>query len=109
MHRVLTNCPDDMVVDHINHNRLDNRKSNLRICNQNENIKNQKIRCNNTSGYSGVGKYKQKNRNCYYAKISINGKAKHLGYYDTIEEAIRVRKEAEQKYYKGFKFEIDAI
>lgn len=40
LHRLVTNCPEDMVVDHKNHNRLDNRKSNLRICTVKENNQN---------------------------------------------------------------------
>lgn len=40
MHRFVTNCPDGFVVDHLNHNRTDNRKTNLRICTESQNLAN---------------------------------------------------------------------
>lgn len=44
MHRLVTNCPDDMVVDHIDHKTTDNRKSQLRVCTSKENSQNRKIK-----------------------------------------------------------------
>lgn len=52
IHRVITNCPDGMDIDHINHNKLDNRKSNLRIVTRSDNHKNRKPRSN--TGYLGI-------------------------------------------------------
>ena len=104
MHRLLVDCPSDMVVDHINHNRKDNRKANLRICSQQENFQNGKLRANNTSKCTGVRRYNYNNRDCYVASISIKGKKKTLGYFETIDEAIRVRKEAEKEYYGKFAY-----
>lgn len=54
MHRLLTNAKDGEIVDHINHDTLDNRRSNLRICTQQQNIWNRRKQKINTSGYLGV-------------------------------------------------------
>ena len=97
MHRFITNCPDNLVVDHINHNKLDNRKCNLRTCTSQENNKNIGRRCDNSSGITGV--YWDKRRNKWYGQICINGKKKFLGYYTTKEEAIETRKQAEIEYF----------
>ncbi|WP_124115311.1 HNH endonuclease signature motif containing protein [Paenibacillus xylanexedens] len=57
MHRLITDCPSGLEVDHINHNRLDNRKKNLRICTSKENSRNmRKIPNNGSSIYKGVSK-----------------------------------------------------
>src|SRR3990167_419773 len=54
MHREIMKPRDEEWIDHINQNKLDNRKSNLRICNASTNGANQKISIKNTSGYKGV-------------------------------------------------------
>ena len=97
LHRYIMNCPDDKVVDHINHNKLDNRKCNLRICTQSQNQMNRCKQSNNTSGYTGV--HFDESNNKWYAQISIDGKRTTLSVYETKEEAIKARKEAEKKYY----------
>lgn len=83
LHRYIMNCPDNMVVDHINHNRLDNRKCNLRICTIQENGLNKKVSPNNKLGVKGVRKLGNK----YQARISFNGKRIFIGSFDTLEEA----------------------
>lgn len=92
LHRFVTDCPEDKVVDHINHNTLDNRKVNLNICTIFENNKNS-IRAK--FGVAGV--YKVGNR--WRVRIGYKGKNLSLGNYDTFEEAVQVRKKAEKKYY----------
>lgn len=101
LHRFIMNCPGDKVIDHINHNKLDNRKSNLRICTQQQNSINRSKTSRNTSGYVGVC-YKPK-INKWQAYITVDRKPVHLGYYKNIEEAIEVRKQAEIKYFGEYR------
>lgn len=100
LHRFIMDCPDDLVVDHINHNPLDNRKENLRICTQEQNMCNQSIRKDNKSGCPGVYYVERKSK--WVAQIRINKKTKHLGYFNTIEEAIEARRQAEIEYFGEF-------
>lgn len=101
LHRLIMDCPDDKVVDHINHNKLDNRKSNLRICTQHQNNINVSTRKTNTSGKTGVSLDKRRNK--WRARVQINGKEKHLGYFDTKEDAIEARKQAEIDAYGEYR------
>ena len=98
LHRFLMNCPNDMQVDHINHDTFDNRKENLRVCTSQENSWNSKIQTNNSSGYTGV---KKKGDN-WEAQIIINKDTIKLGVFSTVEEAVEARKQAEIRYYKNF-------
>lgn len=91
LHRFITNCPKSMEVDHINHNKLDNRKSNLRICTHKQN-------CMNVSD-NVKGIHYDKSRNKWMAYI----KGKNLGRFDTKEEAIKVRKQAEIDYFGEYR------
>lgn len=85
------------VIDHINGNRLDNRRENLRYASLRVNAINQLGRKYTITGHKGI----EKRRSGRYAPyISFDGKKLCLGTYDTLEEAIVVRKEAEEKYYK---------
>lgn len=96
MHRdVLGLYPGDPgVVDHINHNGLDNRKENLRIGTTETNLMNRK-RKPSKSGFVGVFRMEDKNRNKrYMAYITLNRKRRLLGYFHTVEEAIKARDEA---------------
>ena len=101
LHRIIMNPNDDMVVDHINHNPLDNRKSNLRICTLQQNNMNKTIQSNNTSGTTGVFWDKQTNK--WRAGIKINQKKINLGRFNTKEEAIQKRKQAEIEYFGEYR------
>ena len=101
LHRLIMNVTDpNIFVDHINHNGLDNRKSNLRICTNQENIRNCITPKNNKSGYKGI--YWAKDKNKWTVQITLNNKTKYIGRYEKLEDAIAARKEAAKKYYGEF-------
>lgn len=103
LHRFITKCDDpNVVIDHINVNPLDNRKSNLRFCDTSKNAMNQGISSRNKSGHKGV--FLDKHRNKWRATISINKKPIMIGRFDTLEEALEARKLAEEKYYQEFSY-----
>lgn len=97
MHRFLTKAPQDKQVDHINHNKTDNRRSNLRLVTSSQNNMNRRKQSNSTSGVTGISYYKR--YDSWEAKIQINGKQIYLGRYKDKEDAIKARKEAEIKYF----------
>lgn len=72
-------------VDHINGNPFDNRKQNLRVVTRQENMLNQKLRVDNSTGHKGVSYNKRTGK--YIASITRGHKTKHLGSYNTAEEA----------------------
>ena len=88
MHRLIMKFPKEKVIDHKNHNGLDNRKKNLKICSQYENMQNQSKRINNKSGYSNI--CFEKNRNKWVVYININKRKKKVR-TNTFEEAIKIR------------------
>lgn len=88
-------CPKEAVVDHINHRRDDNRLSNLRFSNVNENAKNISLRNDNTTGHMGVIFHKLAKK--YQAKISVNGKRIYLGLFEKYSDAVFAREVAERK------------
>lgn len=92
----MTGSFPDGDVDHIDGNGLNNRWNNLRIVNAIENGKNRRLNDNNVSGYQGVSFYNLTNK--WRAAISIDGKKKHLGYFDTFEEAKERRVKAEKEF-----------
>ncbi|MDQ0149211.1 HNH endonuclease [Eubacterium multiforme] len=106
LHRYIMDMTDNSrLVDHINRNTLDNRKSNLRVATYQENSFNRSIRSDNKSGYVGVD-FKN---NKWRAKIKYNGITIHLGYFVDKNEAILNRQLAEQYLFKEFKPLIELI
>ena len=90
LHRVLMNAPDGMMVDHINGDGLDNRRSNLRLCVASVNNRNRHPHTiKNKYGFRGVYKRSDISRRPYGVSLKIDGHNKHLGYYATAEEAAR--------------------
>ena len=107
LHRLLMGLPiaydnqTKLIVDHINGNRLDNRRSNLRICKKEMNPINCKTYKNNTSGCKGVTWSKRLNK--WQVMLYCNKQRHYLGIYSDYDEAVKVRKEAEEKYFGEFK------
>ena len=87
--------PEDQ-IDHIDGDKLNNHIDNLRVVTQQENRKNQKIPRNNTSGVTGV--YFAKHAKKWCARIQVDDKLIHLGYFDNFEDAVAARKAAEILY-----------
>ena len=90
LHRFIANLEDkSLIIDHIDRNPLNNRKSNLKICTVNENNKNLSKYRNNTSGYNGVRYCNNKKR--FIAQRMINYKLISKS-FRTLKEAIEYRK-----------------
>lgn len=100
MHRFLTNCDDDHVVDHKNHITCDNRRGNLRVCTISENQYNRLMQNNNTSGAIGVCWDSRYNK--WRAYITVEKERIELGKFDNIDDAILIRRNAENEYHREF-------
>lgn len=101
MHRLITGAPVHLDVDHINHDGLDNRMVNLKVCSHKENMQNQCIRKNNTSGHLNVYyDNNAKRRKRWFAKI---GNTKSSRYF-TIEEAIEARDKMLIERKEGYRY-----
>jgi hypothetical protein len=97
LHRWLLAPKKDITIDHINGDKADNRRSNLKEATNLENCKKRRhIYKHNTSGQKGVSWHKKMKK--WTANIRVNYELIWLGSFDTIEEAVHARKEAEQKY-----------
>lgn len=100
IHRLL--MPNSLQIDHINHNGLDNRKCNLRICNNQENNCNKNFLRNPKSGYTGI-RYNEK-ADSYYVRITVHKKEISLGHYKSLEEALEARRQGEMTYFGKFRY-----
>ena len=101
LHRIIMGEPDGEFIDHINRDPLDNRRDNLRIVTRQENLMNLSIKKTNKSGIAGV--HRDKDANKWKAEITYNYKKINLGRFDTLEEARKVREDAEEEYFGEFR------
>lgn len=86
LHRVIMGEPEGLEVDHINGDKMDNRKSNLRISTRSQNARNRPRYKSNKSGYKGV--YERNGK--YQSQIRNNGKLIQLGTFDNRHDAARM-------------------
>lgn len=100
MHRVVNKTPEGFHTDHINGNKLDNRKSNLRTATNVQNSRNVGKHKNNTSGFKGVSFCPRDNK--WIAMIRILGKKKNLGRFPTKEIAKSAYDECALRHHGEF-------
>lgn len=93
VHRIVMGAGKGEYVDHIDGNKLNNSKSNLRLCTNQENSCNARLRTNNKSGVKGV--YWSNGRMKWEAQITSKGVRHALGRFNTFKEAVAARRYAE--------------
>jgi len=100
MHRQIMSAQKGTMIDHKNHNGLDNRKENLRFCTNAQNIINTIKPCSNKNKYRGIEFDKNKNR--YRASTHFNKKRVRSKWYRNAIDAAKTYDELVKKYYGEF-------
>ena len=94
---------DEILKGLQNNNKRDNRKANLREVTESQNQMNKGLRSNNTSGVTGV--YWDKESSRWFAVITANKNVIFLGYFNSFDNAVRARKQAEEKYHGEYSYD----
>lgn len=100
MHRVIMNPECGMEVDHINGNKLDNRKENLRLATRSQNGHNMPLHKRNTSGFKGVTFWKRDNN--WKSQITVDGKNLHIGYFEDPKDAAKAYDKSAREHFGEF-------
>ena len=101
LHRLIMKPAKNQFIDHINGNKLDNRRCNLRICTHAENMRNRTKHKLMSSQYKGVY-YTEDRKNKWRAQIVKDKKKYHLGSYQTEIEAAKAYNRAAKELHKEF-------
>jgi|GEM_PF-1927513 len=96
--------PKGFVIDHINGNKLDNRRSNLRICTHRQNMQNQQVQSRSSTGYKGVWLDKRARTKPYQAMIKHIGERFYLGTYKTPEDAAKAYDKAAKELWGEYAY-----
>ena len=102
MHRLIAGAGEDEIVDHIDGNRLNNQRANLRICGKVQNGQNQKLHRNNTTGFKGVSVQHYKTGPVYVASIRDNRTMRRLGRFNCPINAAKAYDRAALEYHGAF-------
>lgn len=100
LHREIANTPKGYKTDHIDRNKLNNTRENLRTCTDSQNQANTTKKSTNTSGYKGVSLNKQTGR--WTAQITVGRKRIHIGYFDFPEDAAQAYNYQAEFYFGEF-------
>lgn len=100
MHRIVMGAQRGQEVDHINGDRLDNRRGNLRIVTSSQNKMNSAIRKDNRTGHKGV--FYERTRGQWLAYVKVSGKCIFRRRFRTKQQAIEARKEAEKAIHGAY-------
>lgn len=94
MHRLILGNPEGFMTDHTNHNTLDNCRCNLRPATRSQNGQNQKRK--------GITWHQRKKK--WMVVLMLRGKSIFLGYFKNEQDALTIRRKAEQKYFGEFAY-----
>lgn len=101
MHRLVNKTAVGFHTDHINHDKLDNRKENLRTATSSQNAFNTGLYSHNTSGHKGLYWYERYKK--WEVYINVHGERIYLKRFKNLQDALDARKNAELKYCESFK------
>ncbi|WP_161625538.1 AP2 domain-containing protein [Sporomusa ovata] len=109
MHRLLMNCPNELEVDHVNRNKLDNRKANLRIVTRQQNTFNKGSYLDSSSRYKGVSWHRRDQ--LWFSQLRLNNKNHYLGSYETEEIAAAAYNHYAKVYFGEYAVlnDVDAV
>ncbi len=102
MHRMIINPSDKECVDHINHDKLDNRRSNLRIATNSQNQHNSMLSKINKTGFKGIIWHKRDKR--WQVQIRLDGKRTYLGCPTKLQDAIKLYDNCAKKHFGEYAF-----